>query len=177
MRSRFYLESFGIPTAWLMSLFNCLKWPEMRGVAVELVRRMHEGHHRGAEFSIPVVDFARIFAPQAPASELKKVSGRGDINFLPAGENNGTFALAGGPRALFDLGREGLVMRINERMAGVYTLSDGAFHIEFNRGEELEGCKRLLLLVCNRVVSVDVSARRVDVHLPARFLDLCVEFE
>lgn len=160
-----------------MSLFNCLKWPEMRGVAIELVGRMHEGHRGGREFSIPVVDFARIFAPGAPASELEKVSRRGDINFVPAGETEGTFALSKGPRALFDLGREGLVMRINERMSGVYTLSEGAFHIEFNEGEELEGCKRLLILVCNRVLSVDVSTRRVDVHLPASFLDLCVEFE
>lgn len=149
----------------------------MREVAIELIARMHEGHRGGTEFSIPVVDFARIFAPGAPASELEKVARRGDITFVPVGENDGTFALASGPRALFDLGREGLVMRINERMAGAYTLSDGAFHIEFNKGEELEGCKRLVLLVCNRVLGVDVSARRVDVHLPAKFLDLCVEFD
>jgi hypothetical protein len=160
-----------------MPLFNCLKWPEMRGVAIELVTRMHEGHRKGLAFSIPVVDFARIFAPGAPAAELEKVSRRGDISFVPAGENNGTFELPDGPRALFDLGREGLVMRINERMGGAYTLSTGAFHIEFNRGEELEGCKRLLMLVCNRVISVDVSGKRVDVHLPSRIFDLCVEFE
>jgi hypothetical protein len=149
----------------------------MRDVAIELVARMHEGHKTGAGFSIPVVDFARIFAPGAPASELEKVVVRGDISFMPAGAGEGTFALSEGPRALFDLGREGLAMRIPERMSGVYTLSDGAFHIEFNEGEELEGCKRLLLLVCNRVVSVDVSASRVDVHLPSRIFDLCVEFE
>jgi hypothetical protein len=160
-----------------MSLFNCLKWPEMRGVAIELITRMHESHKAGARFSIPVVDFARIFAPGAPASELEKVSARGDINFKPAGESGGTFALAEGPRALFDLGREGLVMRINERMSGTYALSPGAFHIEFSRGEELEGCKRLMLLVCNRVVGVDVSQSRVDVRLPSRIFDLCVEFE
>lgn len=160
-----------------MSLFNCLKWPEMRGVAIELIARMHEGHKGSTTFSIPVVDFARIFAPGAPVAELEKVATRGDINFKPAGESVGTFALGEGPRALFDLGREGLVMRINERMSGVYTLSPGAFHIEFNKGEELEGCKRLLLLVCNRVMSVYVSGRRVDVHLPSRIFDLCVEFE
>ncbi len=159
-----------------MSLFDCLKWPEMKAVAVELVSRIHEGHGRGA-FSIPVVDFARVFAPAAPLSELEKVSERGDIHFRRGGERDGTFQLAKGPRALFDLGREGLVMRIPERMSGLYSLSAGAFHIEFNRGEELEGCKRLLLLVCNRVVSVDVSASRVDVHLPSRVFDLCVEFE
>jgi hypothetical protein len=160
-----------------MSLFDCLKWPEMRAVAVELVARMHEGHKRGAGFSIPVVDFARIFAPGAHASELEKVAARGDIHFEPDGEKGGTFALAKGPRALFDLGREGLVMRVPERMSGVYTLSHGAFHIKFNKDEELEGCKRLVLLVCNRVRSVDVSAARVDVHLPSRIFDLCVEFE
>lgn len=146
-------------------------------MAMELIARMHEGHRAAAEFSIPVVDFARIFAPGAPAAELEKVSARGDIHFKPVGESNGTFALAEGPRALFDLGREGLVMRINERMSGTYALSPGAFHIEFKGGEELEGCKRLLLLVCNRVLSVDVSQSRVDVHLPSRFFDLCVEFE
>jgi hypothetical protein len=159
-----------------MSLFNCLKWPEMRAVALDLVERMHQGHRRG-RFSIPVVDFARIFAPGAPAAELAKVSARGDLHFEAAGSGQGTFALAEGARALFDLGREGLVMRIPERMSGVYHLSPGAFHIEFNRGEELEGCKRLLLLVCKRVVSVDVNASRVDVHLPSRIFDLCVEFE
>jgi hypothetical protein len=160
-----------------MSLFNCLKWPEMREVALALVRRMHDGHARGAEFSIPVVDFARIFAPNAPASELEKVSARGDINFKPAGAKDGTFALPEGARALFDLGREGLVMRVPVRMSGTYSLSTGAFRIEFTKGEELEGCKRLVLLVCNRVVSVDVSASRVDVHLPSKVFDLCVEFE
>ena len=149
----------------------------MRPVAQELITHMHEGHGSGAEFSIPVVDFARVFAPGALPEELDKVSERGDINFKPAGEARGTFVLAEGPRALFDLGREGLVMRIPECMSGVYTLSRGAFHIEFNEGEELEGCKRLLLLVCNRVLGVDVSQSRVDVHMPHKFLDLCVEFE
>ncbi|MCA1557072.1 MAG: hypothetical protein LC731_00865 [Acidobacteria bacterium] len=108
---------------------------------------------------------------------MEKVAARGDLNFEPVDEAGGTFSLARGPRALFDLGREGLVMRVPERMSGLYTLSDGAFHIEFNKGEELEGCKRLVMLVCNRVVSVDVSASRVDVHLPSRIFDLCVEFE
>lgn len=160
-----------------MSLFNCLKWPEMREVARELVEHMHRGHESGKTFSIPVVDFARIFAPEAPASELEKVAARGNINFEPSDETGGTFRLAEGPRALFDLGREGLVMRVPTRMSGRYSLSAAAFHIEFNKGEELEGCKRLMLLVCNRVVSVDVNSSRVDVHLPGRLFDLCVEFE
>jgi hypothetical protein len=160
-----------------MSLFNCLKWPEMREAARALVARMHEGHERGAQFSIPVVEFARIFAPAAPATELEKVAARGDINFKPEGESAGKFSLAEGARALFDLGREGLVMRVPTRMSGTYLLSPGAFRIEFTTGEELEGCKRLVILVCNRVVSVDVSASRVDVHLPSRVFDLCVEFE
>src|SRR5215217_1464901 len=89
----------------VMSLFKCLKWPEMREVARELVTRMHEGHKRGP-FSIPVVNFARVFAPQAPAAELEKVSARGDIHFRPAGAHQGIFELMEGPRALFDLGRE-----------------------------------------------------------------------
>jgi hypothetical protein len=118
-----------------MPLFDCLKWPEMRGVALELIARMHEGHKGGKAFSIPVVDFARVFAPTAPASELAKVSERGQLTFNPAGARDGVFALAEGPRALFDLGREGLVMRIPERMSGAYSLSTDAFHIEFNKGE------------------------------------------
>lgn len=146
-------------------------------MALELIARMHEGHEGGAAFSIPVVDFARVFAPGAPASELEKVSERGSLTFNPAGARGGTFTLAEGPRALFDLGREGLVMRIPKRMSGTYTLSPRAFHIEFNKGEELEGCKRLMLLVCNRVLRVDVSDKRVDVRLPRRIFDLCVDFE
>lgn len=145
-------------------------------MARELIRRMHEGHERG-QFSIPVVDFARVFAPGAPAAELSKVAARGDMHFRATGKGDGMFELAEGPLALFDLGREGLVMRVPKRMSGTYTLSEGSFHIEFNEGEELEGCKRLLLLVCNRVLSVDVSINRVDVHLPHRIFNLCVEFE
>jgi hypothetical protein len=147
----------------------------MRSVALELIARMHEGHARG-RFSIPVVDFARVFAPGARETELTKVAGRGDLHFTAANESGGTFALAAGPKATFDLGREGLVMRIPERMSGKYAVRARAFSIVFNRGEELEGCKRLLMLVCNRVVSVEVSDARVDVRLPSRIFDLCVEF-
>ena len=43
--------------------------------------------------------------------------------------------------------------------------------------EELEGCKHVLTLVCNRILSVDVSSERVDVHLPSKLFDLCVEFQ
>ena len=148
----------------------------MRGVALELIGKMHEGHGRG-RFSIAVVDFARVFAPGARESELAKVAERGDIHFMRQGESGGTFTLAEGARAMFDLGREGLVMRIPARMSGRYLIRPHAFNIEFNKGEELEGCKRLLMLICNRVVSVDVSSARVDVRLPGRIFDLCVEFE
>jgi hypothetical protein len=147
----------------------------MRGVTLELIARMHEGHGRG-RFSIPVVDFARVFAPGARESELLKVAARGDIHFMADDADGGTFALAEGARAAFDLGRDGLVMRVPARMSGSYKVRAEAFSIKFNKGEELEGCKRLLVLVCNRVVSVDVSSVRVDVHLPGRIFDLCVEF-
>ena len=159
-----------------MSVFNCLKWPEMRDVALELIKRMHDGHARG-QFSIPVVDFVRVFSPHAQQSELTKVSERGDLQFSADSPAGGSFTLTQGERALFDLHREGLVLRIPVRMSGRYTIRPDAFRVEFNRGEELEGCKRLFLLVCNRVVSVDVSSARVDVRLPSRIFDLCVEFE
>ncbi len=159
-----------------MALFTCLKWPEMRTVALQLIARMHEGHAR-AEFSIPVVEFVSIFSPSASAEELAKVAERGDLRFTADSPDAGTFTLAEGKRALFDLHREGLVLRILIRMGGRYELRPGAFRITFNAGEELEGCKRLLLLVCNRVISVDVSPQRVDVRLPHSILDLCVEFD
>jgi hypothetical protein len=158
-----------------MALFNCMKWPEMRAVALALIASMHEGHERG-RFQIPVVDFVRVFAPGASASELAKVATRGEIDFKAATKSGGTFSLAKGARAMFDLHREGLVMRLPVRMSGTYKLRPGAFHIEFKEGEELEGCKRILMLICNRVISVDVSDKRVDVHLPNELLDLCVEF-
>lgn len=159
-----------------MALFNCLKWPEMREVALELIARMHKGHKRG-RFSIPVVDFARVFAPGAAATELDKVRTRGDINFTAEDERGGTFELAEGPRAHFELGREGLVMRVPRLMSGRYEILTDAFRVDFNKGEELEGCKRIFMLVCNRVVSVEVSNKRVDVRLPSSMFDLCVEFE
>lgn len=160
----------------IMPILSCLKWPEMREVALELTERMHAGHARG-QFSIPVVDFVRVFSPNASAAELAKVDARGDIEFIADATDGGTFALAEGQRALFDLHREGLVLRIPTRMSGRYELRPDAFQINFKQGEELEGCKRLLLLVCNRVVSVNVSPRRVDVRLPHSILNLCVEFE
>ncbi|MBA2733742.1 MAG: hypothetical protein H0U54_12720, partial [Acidobacteria bacterium] len=76
-----------------MGLFSCLKWPEMRPVTMELIKRMHEGHTQG-RFSIPVVEFARVFAPGAQAEELAKVIERGDIDFMPESERGGTFQLA-----------------------------------------------------------------------------------
>ena len=160
-----------------MALFSCLKWPEMRPVTLELIKRLHEGHALGGQFSIPVVDFARVFAPGAQTAELEKVAERGDIRFTPQSERGGTFQLAEGVAATFDLGREGLAMRIPARMSGSYEVRPSAFQIKFNTGEELEGCKRLVILICNRVVSVDVSSERVDVRLPSKLFDLCVEFE
>lgn len=159
-----------------MAIFDCLKWPEMRAVAIELIARMHEGH-AGGRFSIPVVDFARVFAPGAGEAELAKVKKRGELSFVAEGPQGGTFSLPEGERALFDLGREGLVMRVPARLSGRYQVRAGAFRIDFNAGEELEGCKRILLLVCNRVASVDVSAARVDVRFPSKLFNLCVEFQ
>jgi hypothetical protein len=148
----------------------------MRPVTLELIRRMREGHAAGP-FSIPVVDFVRVFAPGAPAEELAKVAARGRILFAPVSAHGGTFRLAKGPEATFELGREGLAMRVPPRMSGTYKVRPNSFHITFNKGEELEGCKRLFVLMCNRVVSVDVSTKRVDVRLPSKLFDLCVEFE
>src|SRR4051812_4814825 len=159
-----------------MALFGCLKWPEMRAVTVRLIERMHEGHAR-REFSMPVVDFVCVFAPAAKEDELAKVAERGDIHFTADSDEGGTFRLGEGPPATFELGREGLAMRVPVRMSGRYSLRPSAFHIDFQGGEELEGCKRLFVLVCNRVVSVDVSSERVDVRLPSKLFDLCVEFE
>jgi hypothetical protein len=159
-----------------MALFNCLKWPEMKSVALELISKMHTGHKCG-QFSIPVVDFARVFAPGAPVSDLERVASRGAIAFSANGPDGGIFTLAPGPKALFELGREGLSMRVPERMSGRYQVRPEGFHIEFNRGEELEGCKRIVWHVCNRVITVDVSSSRVDVRLPSRLFDLCVEFD
>ena len=158
-----------------MALFNCLKWPEMRGVALELIGRVHAGHAGGA-FRVPVVDFVRVFSPGAGAEELRKVAERGDLEFEAESAAGGRFALAEGERALFDLHRDGLVMRIPRRVSGRYELLPDAFRVHFNRGEELEGCKRLLALVCNRVRTVEVTPRRVDVRLSVSVLDMCVEF-
>ncbi len=158
-----------------MSLFSCLKWPEMRPVTLELIARMHEGHARGM-FRIPVVDFVRVFSPGAGPGELRKVAERGDLHFTADSAAGGVFTLAEGERALFDLHRDGLVMRIPRRVSGRYELLPEAFRVHFNKGEELEGCKRLLALVCNRVRAVEVTPERVDVRLNVTLLGLCVEF-
>ena len=152
-----------------------LKWPEMRPVAHELIARVGAGHARG-RFAIPAVDFVRVFAPQADAGELAKLRARGDLEFAADAPDGGTFALAEGPRALCDLRREGLVMRVPVRLCGRYGVTPESFRVTFTPGAELEGCKRVLLLVCNRVVSVEVAHDRVDVRSQRRLFDLLVEF-
>ncbi len=151
------------------------KWPEMRALVLELIAEMQEGHRRG-RFSIPAIKFLGVFAADAH-EELAKVAQRGDIHFTPEGADGGSFVLREGERALFDLHREGLVLRLPARMSGTYAIRSDAFRIEFNRGEELEGCKRIFLLICNRIVSVDVSRTRVDVRSPSKIFDLHVELE
>ena len=159
-----------------MAVFDCMRWPEMRPVALDLIQRMNEGYAAGS-FRIPLFDFSRVFAPNARESELVKVAQRGDILFDAGRDGVGGFRLPEGPQTVFDLGREGLVMRVPRRMSGTYELIPGGFRILFRRGEELEGCKRILFLVCNRVLSVKVTSERVDVHLSNRLLDLCVMFD
>jgi len=158
-----------------MPLFNCLKWPEMRAVALDLIARMHEGHARD-EFRIPAVDFLRVFAPGASDEELAKVAERGDIKFKADSSSGGSFTLEEGERALFGLRREGLFMRVPARLSGRYEILADSFRVRFKRGEELEGCKRLVALVCNRVRTIEVTPHRVDVHLNVKLFDLCVEF-
>lgn len=153
-----------------------LKWPQMRPVALALIAHLHEGHAR-TRFAIPVVEFLGIFSPGASAEELEKIALRGDLQFTADAPEGGTFELREGERALFDLHREGLVLRIPERMSGRYEVRPGAFTVYFDEGAELEGCKRILLLVCKRVLSVEVSGARVDVRLPGRIFDLSVEFD
>ena len=155
--------------------FLHLKWPEMRPVAHELIARMHEGHRHG-RFTIPVVDFVRVFAPQAHESELTKLRARGALTFTKDASDGGTFTLAPGARTLLDLHREGLSIRVPARLAGRYTIMTRAFRITFTPGAELEGCKRVLLLVCNRLISVEVAQDRVDVRSHRRIFDLLVEF-
>ena len=147
----------------------------MRAVALELVARVHEGHARGV-FRVPAADFVALFAHDARPAELRKVRARGDLMFAAESDAGGSFRLAEGERALFDLHRDGLVMRIPRRVSGRYELLPDAFRVHFNRGEELEGCKRLVALVCNRVRAVEVTPRRVDVRLSVSVLDMCVEF-
>ena len=159
----------------MMSPFGYVKWPEMRSVAMELIARMNNGHERKL-FSIPVADFVGVFAPDAPPAEMEKVVRRGDIHFAADSPTGGTFALTEGEMASFDLGRDGLVLRVPRRMSGRYSVRPDAFHIQFNKGESLEGCKRILLLVCNPVVSINVSSERVDIRMPSKIFDLCVEF-
>src|ERR1700755_2065231 len=130
-----------------MTLFRCLKWPEMRGAAVEWIARVREGHARGS-FRIPVVDFLRVFLPGASEIELAKVAERGDLRFEADSDAGGRFTLAEGRRADFDLNREGLVMRVPRRLAGRYPGLADSFRVEFDQGRGLEGWHRLPLLCC-----------------------------
>lgn len=157
--------------------FTRLKWAEMRPLVLDLIARMNDGHARG-RFTLPVVDFVNTFSPDASEAELAKTRTRGAIEFTADTETGGVFRLAEGAPALFELGREKLVLRIPERMSGRYELYAGGFLVAFDDGEELEGCKRVLLLVCNRVASVNVSTERVYIRaVKSRMFDLLVEFE
>ncbi len=157
--------------------FTRLTWAEMRPLVHDLIRRMNAGHARG-RFQLPVVEFVSVFAPGASDAELAKTRARGAIEFTADSATGGAFRLSAGAPALFELGRQNLSLRIPERMSGRYELYAGGFLIAFNDGEELEGCKRLLILVCNRVASVNVSTERVYLRaVKSRIFDLLVEFE
>ena len=158
-----------------MPPFLRLKWPEMRPLAHELIARVREGHVR-RRFTIPVVDFVRVFAPQAARDELAKLRARGDLTFTADSTDGGTFTLAPGERALLDLRRERLLIRIPARLGGRYTVGTQSFRVAFTPGAELEGCKRLVLLVCNRLTTVEVAHDHVDVRSHLRLFDLLVEF-
>ena len=149
----------------------------MRPLALDLIERIHDGHaHRC--FHLPVVEFVRLFAPDASAQELSVTEARGSLEFVADTANGGTFHLPPGEPALFDLNRESLLLRIPERMSGRYEIYTGGFLVAFNDGEELEGCKRLLLLVCNRLASVEVSRERIHARaVRSRMFDLLVEFD
>lgn len=159
-----------------MLSFLHLKWPEMRPVAHELIARLHAGHAQEGRFTMPVIDFVRLFAPQAAENELAKLRPRGALTFTPETEDGGTFTLAPGARAQLDLHREGLSLRVPARLAGRYTIRPHAFRITFTPGAELEGCKRVLVPVCNRLTSITVAHDRVDVRSHHRIFDLLVEF-
>jgi hypothetical protein len=147
----------------------------MRPLAHELIARMRAGHAR-RRFTIPVVDFVRVFAPQAAEDELAKLRARGDLMFTADGADGGTFTLASGARVLLDLRREGLALRIPARLNGRYTVGAQSFRVAFTPGAELEGCKRLVVLVCNRLTTIEVADDRVDVRSHLRLFDLLVEF-
>lgn len=156
--------------------FTRLKWREMRPLAIDLIERLHAGH-ANAHFALPVVDFVRVFSPDAHASELLKIAARGSMSFVADGEQGGAFALAKGEQATFDLRREGFHLRIPPRMSGRYELYAGGFRITFTEGEELLGCKRVLVLICHRITSVDVTTTHVHTHAPHRMFDLLIEFD
>ena len=82
-----------------------------------------------------------------------------------------------GEPASFALGRENLSLRIPERMSGRYELYDDGFFVAFGDEEELEGCKWVLVNICNRLESVNVSRERIHIRaLKSRMFDLLVEF-
>ena len=142
---------------------------------LDLITRIHVGHG-ATRFAIPVVDFIGVFAPEATPAQTEQIRQRGNLQFAADSSDGGTFSLPEGERALFELNREGFVLRLPVRMSGRYAVRPNAFRVEFNSGEELEGCKRVLLLICNRVTSIDVSSERVDVRARNRLFDLHVEF-
>ena len=165
-----------MPTVLFMFPFTRLKWREMRPLVLDLIERLHEGH-REPHFALPVIDFVRVFSPDASEDELTKVAARGSMFFVGDGESGGAFALAEGEQATFDLGRESLHLRIPPKMGGRYELFDGGFRITFTENEELMGCKRVLVLICHRILSVDVTTTHIHTHAPNRMFDLFIEFD
>lgn len=156
--------------------FTRLKWREMQPLVFDLIERISAGQSE-PHFELPIADFARVFAPAAPEQEFDAVRARGSIFFVPDSPTTGAFALAEGAQATFDLGREGLHLRIPVKMNGVYEVFDDGFRITFNENAELLGCKRVVVLICNRVTSVDVTRRFVRANAAQKMFDLLIEFD
>ncbi|HEY0377617.1 MAG TPA: hypothetical protein VGC87_11900 [Pyrinomonadaceae bacterium] len=154
-------------------LVECVPRPELREPVLGLIRRV-SAEHEGGEFAIPMAELFGAFGLTLEKSELKKLGGRGKVQFTPRGPFAGEFFNKGREQQLAT--GEGLTLVVPATLAGAYVTTRSSLTLKFEEGSALRGCKRVFVLICQDIIKIDADEHKLYIDLPGEKYDLCFVF-
>ncbi len=153
-----------------MMLVECITRPELKEPVLELIRRVSTGH-KGGKLAIPMTEMFEAFGLTLEKSEWKKLTGRGDVKFVPRGASQGEFSNKGRKQELST--DEGLTLVVPETLSGTYVSTSSSLTLKFAEGSALRGCKRVFVLICQDIIKIDADEHKLYIDLPGEKYDLC----